>query len=137
VNCGPEHANHGILVAGNTAIDDIRILDNTVVHRGGGSATSHGIRCETYTSDVALTGLLVRGNRISPPRGDTYSANRNAIGIYLVNGHAARLERNTVTGMLSGIFIGSGERNRVSNNDCSSNMNFRHPRHWLCDFFPY
>jgi parallel beta-helix repeat protein len=124
VNCGPAHANHGILVAGNTSIDDIRILNNRVVHRGGGSATSHGIRCETYSTAATLTGLLIRGNRISPPPGETYCANRSAIVIYLVNGKAARLDGNTVTGMVSGIFISSGDRNRVTGNNCSTNMNF-------------
>jgi hypothetical protein len=44
VACGPAHANHRILVAGNTGIDDIRITGNTVYHRGGGSPASHGIR---------------------------------------------------------------------------------------------
>ncbi|MDB5792101.1 MAG: hypothetical protein JWQ80_2125 [Massilia sp.] len=124
VNCGPQHANHGILVAGNTGIEDITILGTTVYHRGGGSAGLHGIRCETYGGGATLTGLRIQGNRVSPPPGEAVSANRGAIGIYLVNGVAARLERNSVTGMLSGIFVGSGDRNRVTDNDCSTNMNF-------------
>jgi parallel beta-helix repeat protein len=67
---------------------------------------------------------VVRGNRISPAAGDTYNANRGAIGIYLVHGLAAVLDRNTITGMLTGIFIGTGDRNYVGNNNCSRNMNF-------------
>ena len=47
VSCSPDYANHGILVAGTTGVDDITILGNTVVHRGGGAPGSHGIRCET------------------------------------------------------------------------------------------
>ena len=124
VSCSPAYANHGILVAGSTNIDNIRILGNTVLHRGGGSPASHGIRCETYTSAAALTRLLIQGNRISPPPGVTYNANRNAIGIYLVNGREARLDRNRVMGMLSGIFLSSGNGIRVSSNECSTNMNF-------------
>lgn len=124
VNCSPAYANHGILVAGNARIDDIRILDNTIHHRGGGSAASHGLRCETYTSAANITHLVVRGNKISPPAGAAYNANRGAIGIYLIHGLAAVLDRNTVTGMLSGIFSGSGDRNYIGNNNCSRNMNF-------------
>jgi parallel beta-helix repeat protein len=124
VNCSPAYANHGILVAGAIAIDDIRILGNTVVHRGGGSPVPFGIRCEAYRREIPLTRLLVRGNRVTPPPGQAYSRNRDAVGIYLVNGLEAQLDRNTVSGMLSGIRISSGERNRVSNNHCSANMNF-------------
>ena len=124
VSCSPDFANQGILVAGNTGLDDITLLGNTVIHRGGGAPGSHGIRCETYGGGATLTGLRIGANRISPPPGETVSRNRGAIGIYLVNGVAARLERNTVTGMLSGMFIGSGERHRVINNDCSANMHF-------------
>ncbi|MET1161420.1 MAG: right-handed parallel beta-helix repeat-containing protein [Pseudoxanthomonas sp.] len=124
LSCSAEYANHGILVAGNTAIDDIRILGNSIVHRGGGSPVSYGIRCEAYRREAPLTRLLVRGNRVTPPPGETYSTNRGAVGIYLVNGLAAQLDRNTVSGMLSGIRISSGERNRVSHNNCSANMNF-------------
>jgi parallel beta-helix repeat protein len=124
VSCSPAYSNHGILVAENFSIDDIRILSNTVYHRGGGSAASHGVRCETYNSSARLTNLVIRGNMISPPRGETYNANRSAIGIYLIYGLAALLDRNTVTGMLTGIFISSGDRNYVGNNNCSANMNF-------------
>lgn len=124
VDCAPEFANHGILVAGNTPIDDIQILGNTVVHRGGGSPVSYGIRCETYRPELPLTRLVVRGNRVAPPPGASPSTNRGAIGIYLVNGQTAQLDRNTVTGMLSGIRLSSGSRNRISNNNCSNNMNF-------------
>lgn len=120
----PAHANHGILVAGNTGIDDIRLIGNTVHHRGGGSPASQGIRCETYSSAARLTRLFIQGNRISPPPGETYNANRDAIGIYLVNALAARIDRNTVTGMLTGVAIVGGDRLHVSNNDCSTNMNF-------------
>ena len=124
VACSPAYANHGILVAGNTGIDDIRITGNTVYHRGGGSPASHGIRCETYGSAAALTRLFIRGNRVSPPLGEPYNANPGAIGIYLVNGRAATLDRNVVTGMLSGIYIVSGDRNHIGNNDCSANKHF-------------
>ena len=118
------HPNHGILVAGNGNIDDIRILDNTVYHGGGGSTSSHGIRCETYNGAATLTKLVIQGNKISPPRGQTYSANRSAVGIFVVHGLAARLHRNTVTGMVTGILLSSGDRNHVSANNCSTNMNF-------------
>jgi parallel beta-helix repeat protein len=124
VNCSPAYANHGILVAGNTSIDDTRILNNTIRHRGGGSPISHGIRCETYSSAAFLTNLLIRGNRVSPPPGVSYNPNRGAIGIYLVQGLIATLDGNTVTGMLTGIFMNSGERNYVGSNNCSNNMNF-------------
>jgi len=124
VSCSAQFANHGILVAGATAIDDIRIVGNAVVHRGGGSPVSYGIRCEAYRRELPLTRLVVAGNRVTPPQGVTYSTNRDAVGIYLVNGLAAQLDRNTVTGMLSGIRISSGDRNRVTNNNCSTNMNF-------------
>lgn len=90
VSCAPAYANHGILVAGNTPIDAIRILGNTVVHRGGGSPVSYGIRCESYRRELPLTGLVLRGNRVAPPPGQSPSANRGAIGIYLVNGLAAQ-----------------------------------------------
>lgn len=124
VSCGPTYSNDGILVAENFSIDNIRILGNTFYHRGGGTASSHGIRCETYNNAAKLTNLVIRGNRISPPCGVKYSLNRNAIGIYLVHGQAAVLDQNTVTGMVTGIFISSGDGNYVSNNNCSSNMNF-------------
>jgi parallel beta-helix repeat protein len=124
VSCAPVYANHGILVAGNVNVDDTRLLNNTIRHHGGGSASSHGIRCETYNSSAYLTRLVIRGNRISPPSGVTYNPNRGAIGIYLVQGSGASLDRNTVTGMLSGIFLSSGDRNYVGNNNCSTNMNF-------------
>jgi parallel beta-helix repeat protein len=118
------YANHGILVAGATTLDDIRLLNNTIRHRGGGTASSHGIRCETYNNAAFLTNLVIRGNRVSPPPGTAYNPNRGAIGIYLVQGTAAMVDRNTVSGMLVGIFMTSGERSYVGNNNCSANMNF-------------
>jgi parallel beta-helix repeat protein len=118
------YANHGVLVACDVSIADIRILSNTIVHHGGGSASSHGIRCEPYNSTATIANLAFRGNRISPPSGVTYNANRGSIGIYLVNGIAAQLDGNTVTGMLTGIFLGNGDGNYVANNNCSTNMNF-------------
>jgi parallel beta-helix repeat protein len=124
VRNSPAYGNQGILVAGNATIDDVRLLNNTVRHRGGGTASSHGIRCETYNSTAFLTHLLIRGNRVSPPSGVAYNPNRGAIGIYLVQGSAATVDRNTVTGMLIGIFMNSGERSYVGGNNCSSNMNF-------------
>jgi hypothetical protein len=124
VSCDRAYSNHGILVAENFNIDDIRILNNTIYHRGGGSASSHGVRCETYNSAANITHLVVRGNTISPPPGQTYSANRGAIGIYLIRGIAAVIDRNTVTGMLTGVFLGSGDRNYVGNNNLTRNMNF-------------
>jgi parallel beta-helix repeat protein len=124
VSCNPAYANHGILVAGNVNIDGVRILNNVVRHHGGGTASSHGIRCETYSSTAYLTNLVIRGNRVTPASGVSYNPNRGAIGIYLVQGSGASLDRNTVTGMLSGIFMNSGERNYVGSNNCSRNMNF-------------
>ena len=124
ISNGPTLGNQGILVAANGNIDDIRLLTNTVRHRGGGTAASHGIRCETYVNTAFLTRLVIRGNRVSPPAGVDYSPNRGAIGIFLVRGEAATLDKNTVTGMLSGIFINSGDRSYVGNNNCSKNMNF-------------
>jgi hypothetical protein len=124
VSCSPAYSNHGILVAENFRINDIRILNNTIYHRGGGSAASHGVRCETYNSAASITNLVVRGNTISPPPGQNDNANREAIGIYLIHGIAAVIDRNTVTGMLTGIFIGTGDRNYVGNNNLSRNMNF-------------
>jgi hypothetical protein len=118
------YGNQGILVAANANIDDIRLLNNTVRHHGGGTAASHGIRCETYNSAAFLTHLVIRGNRVSPPPGIDYSPNRRAIGIFVVQGAAATLDRNTVTGMMTGIFINSGDRSYVGNNNCSNNMNF-------------
>lgn len=118
------YSNQGILVAESTAIDDIQILGNTIRHRGGGSASSHAIRCEPYSSGVNVTNLVIRGNRISPPTGISYNANHGAIGIYLINGVAAQLVGNTVAGMLTGIFLRDGDRINVSTNDCSGNMNF-------------
>jgi parallel beta-helix repeat protein len=124
VNNSAAYANHGILVAGNVAIDNIRIAGNTVYHRGGGSNASHGIRCETYASTLFLTRLVITGNRVSPPPGTAYSRNRGSNGIFLVRGASATLDRNTVTGMLTGIFINGGNSNYVGNNTCSNNMNF-------------
>jgi parallel beta-helix repeat protein len=124
VNCSPAYSNHGILVASGGSIDGIRILNNTIRHRGGGTAASHGVRCETYSDTGSLTNFVIQGNRISPPPGQAYNANLGAIGIYLVNGIAARIDGNTVTGMLVGIFINGGNRNHVGNNNCSGNMNF-------------
>lgn len=121
---GSAYGNQGILVAGNSNIDNIRLLNNTVRHGGGGTVTSYGIRCETYNSAAFLTRLLIRGNRVSPQAGVAYNPNRRAIGIYLVQGAAATLERNTVSGMLTGIFINGGDRSYVGNNNCSNNMNF-------------
>jgi hypothetical protein len=86
--------------------------------------SSYGIRCETYNSASFITHLVIRGNRVSPPSGVAYNPNRRAIGIYVVQGNAATLDRNTVTGMLTGIFINGGERSFVGNNNCSNNMNF-------------
>lgn len=120
----PAYSNHGILVAGPGAIDDIQVLDNTIYHGGGGTPASHGIRCETYSNAGILTRFVIRGNRISPPLGVRYNANRGAIGIYLINGVAARLERNAVTGMLTGILMNGGSRNYVGNNMCNTNLNF-------------
>jgi parallel beta-helix repeat protein len=124
VSCPPAYANHGILVAGNVNIDGVRILNNVVRHHGGGTASSHGIRCETYNSAAYLTNLVIRGNRVTPAAGVAYNPNRGAIGIYLVQGSRASLDRNTVTGMLSGIFMNSGDGNYVGSNNCSRNMNF-------------
>jgi len=124
ISNGPTHGNQGILVAGSANIDDIRLLNNTVRHRGGGTAASHGIRCETYGSAAFIKRLVIRGNRVSPPPGVAYNPNRRAIGIYLIRGDAATLDKNTVTGMLTGIFINSGDRSYVGNNICNNNMNF-------------
>jgi parallel beta-helix repeat protein len=120
----PAYGNQGILVAATATIDDIRLLNNTVRHRGGGTAASHGIRCEPYNSGAFLTNLVIRGNRVSPPPGVSYNPNRGAIGIYVVQGVAATLDRNTVSGMLMGISLNSGDRSYVGNNNCSNNMNF-------------
>jgi hypothetical protein len=124
ISSGPTYGNQGILVAASGNSDDIRLLNNTVRHRGGGTAASHGIRCETYSSTAFLTHIVIRGNRVSPPPGVAYNPNRSAIGIYLVRGDAATLDKNTVTGMLTGIFIKSGDRSYIGNNNCSNNMNF-------------
>jgi parallel beta-helix repeat protein len=124
ISNSPAYGNQGILVAANANIDDVRLLNNTVRHHGGGTAASHGIRCETYNSAAFLTHLVIRGNRVSPPPGVNYNPNRGAIGIYLVQGAAAALDRNTVTGMLVGISINSGDGSYVGNNNCSNNMNF-------------
>lgn len=124
ISNGPDYGNQGILAAGYASMDDIRLLNNTVRHRGGGSAASYGIRCETYSSTSFLNRLVIRGNRVSPPPGVAYNTNRRAIGIYLVQAQAATLDRNTVTGMLTGIFINGGDRSYVGNNNCSNNMNF-------------
>ncbi len=124
ISNGPSHGNQGILVAATGNIDDIRLLGNVVRHHGGGTAASHGIRCETYNTGAFLTRLVIRGNRVSPPTGVSYSRNRRAIGIFLVRGDAATLEKNIVTGMLTGIFMNSGDRSYVGNNNCSKNMNF-------------
>jgi hypothetical protein len=121
---GPTYGNQGILVAGSVDIVDIRLLNNTVYHRGGGTVASHGIRCETYNSAAFLRQLVIRGNRVAPPPGVAYNPNRRAIGIFLVQGEAATLDKNTVTGMLTGIFINGGDRSYVGNNNCSNNMNF-------------
>lgn len=118
------YGNQGILVAADASIDDIRLLNNTIRHHGGGTAASHGIRCETYNSAAFLTNLVIRGNRVSPPPGVDYNRNRRAIGIFLVQGAAATLDSNTVTGMLTGIFINTGDRSYVGKNNCSNNMNF-------------
>jgi hypothetical protein len=118
-------SNHGILAAADAInIDDIRLLNNTIRHNGGGNASSHGIRCETYNTAAFITNLVIRGNRISPPSGVDYNRNSNAIGIYLIRGAAATLDRNTVTGMLTGIFINNGDKSYVGNNTCNNNMNF-------------
>lgn len=124
ISCGAAHGNQGILVAGDRTVDDIQLLDNTVRHRGGGSAASYGIRCESYDGDAFLTRLVISGNRVSPPSGVAYNPNRGAIGIYLVRGKAATLDKNTVTGMLTGIYINGGDLSYVGNNNCSNNMNF-------------
>jgi parallel beta-helix repeat protein len=118
------YGNQGILVAANANLDDTRLLNNTVRHHGGGTPASHGIRCETYNNASFLTRLVIRGNRVSPPPGVNYNPNRRAMGIYVVQGSAATLDRNSVTGMLVGIFIDSGDRSHVGNNNCSNNMNF-------------
>jgi parallel beta-helix repeat protein len=118
------YGNQGILVAANANIDDIRLVNNTVRHYGGGTTKSHGIRCETYDSAFFLTHLVIRGNRVSPPTGVDYTPNPGAMGIYLIQGDAATLDSNTVTGMLVGIFINSGDRSYVGKNNCSNNMNF-------------
>jgi len=124
VNNNAAYSNHCLLVAGNVNIDSIRLADNTVYHRGGGSPASFGIRCETYSTTTFLTRLVISGNRVSPPPGIAYSRNLGANGIYLVRGTNATLDGNTVSGMLSGIFINSGTANYVGNNNCSGNLNF-------------
>jgi parallel beta-helix repeat protein len=124
VRNGPDWANHGILVASNVTVDGIRLLNNTVRHLGGGKKGSHGIRCETYSGAAFLTNLVIRGNRVSPPTGVDANPNRDAIGIYLIQGAAATLDKNTVTGMMTGIFINGGDGSYVGNNNCSNNMNF-------------
>jgi parallel beta-helix repeat protein len=124
VSNSPAYANHGILAASAGSIDDIAILNNTIRHHGGGTPASYGVRCETYSNTGTLTNFAIRGNRISPPPGQPYNANLGAIGIYLVNGVAARLDGNTVSGMLAGISMNSGTGNHIGNNNCSSNMNF-------------
>lgn len=124
VNCNAAFTNHGILVAGNANIDDIQLTSNTIYHRGGGSASSYGVRCETYSSAFFLTHLVIRNNRVSPPPGVSYNPNRGAIGIVLVQGSAATLSGNSVNGMLTGILLNSGDHNYVGSNNCSNNMNF-------------
>src|SRR5205085_11093154 len=44
--------------------------------------------------------------------------------IFLINGAAAQIDRNTVTGMLAGISLGNGDGIYVGNNTCSNNTNF-------------
>jgi parallel beta-helix repeat protein len=124
ISNGPGFGNQGILAAANSSIDDIRLLNNIIRHHGGGKPTSHGIRCETYNSAAFLTNIVIRGNRVSPSSGVEYCANRKATGIYLIQCAAATVDRNTVNGMLTGIFINGGDRSHLGNNDCSNNMNF-------------
>jgi hypothetical protein len=118
------YPNQGIVVAGSGTIDDVQLLNNMIYHEGGGTAASHGVRCETYSNTGTLARFIIRGNRVSPPLGVPYNANRGAIGIYLVNGAAARIERNAVTGMLTGVALNGGSSNYIGNNIFSSNLNF-------------
>jgi parallel beta-helix repeat protein len=118
------YGNQGILVAANVNIDGISLLSNTVRHYGGGTRASHGIRCETYNSASFITNLVIRGNRVSPAPGVDFNPNRKAMGIFVVQGAAATLDKNIVNGMLAGIFINGGDRSYVGNNNCSNNMNF-------------
>jgi parallel beta-helix repeat protein len=127
VSAASTRSNHGILVAGIEAGENpgpIRVLGNRIVHGGGGAETSCGIRCESWTHGLAMRNLIIEQNRITPPDGQASSANRNAVGIYIVDGIDVPVHENSVHGMLSGIMMSGGEGCHVANNDCSRNMNF-------------
>lgn len=100
-------ANNNNLVtisADNTHIDGIRLLRNTLSHKGGGGTNSHVVRAETSGVAYNLTNLVI-DDCIAPPAVNGRNPNTATIGLRLARCPGVKVRRNQVRGVLAGVFV--------------------------------
>lgn len=109
VSHGSSNNNNLITIsADNTHIDNIKILNNVLNHKGGGGSSSHIVRAETNSIAYALTRLVIKGNKALPPGGAEKNPNMNTIGLRLARCPGVVIDNNTINGVLSGAFVSGG-----------------------------
>lgn len=105
----------------NTSIDNIRVLNNTLSHKGGGGSNSHVVRVETNSTTYSVTRLVIEGNTALPPNGDEKNPNADTIGLRLARCPGVRVRFNRINGVLSGIYVnGAGAiitKGRIEQNE--------------------
>lgn len=96
--------NNVLSMADPTVADNIQILNNRIIHRGGATGTSV-IRLATSNASMSITNVLIEGNVISPPDGVEFSPNFQNYGIRINDCPGIIIRRNNVRGFLSGVFL--------------------------------
>lgn len=129
---GVSHAtgfSNNIISGGDpTQCDNVQILNNRLIHRGGASATNC-IGISTSSATLTITNLIVEGNVISPPDGVDLNPNTLAFGMRLSNCPGVIVRKNNVRGHISGVFLSGGSgaplaSGTIEENIFNGNYNF-------------
>ena len=112
--CTNATVNNNILIVSATFnVSNILIQGNTLTHDGGGLTTSNGMRLESTSGNVST--LQVLDNVIRGTTGIFFLCdNLYAIGMRIQNCPNAHIARNTVMGMLEGIWFFGSLDNQVA-----------------------
>jgi hypothetical protein len=99
--------NNNLLTIGadNTSIDNIKMLNLTLNHKGGGGTASHVVRADTSSVNYDLTNLVIDGVTAIPPGGAEKNPNTATIGLRLGRCPGVKLRNLDVRGVLSGVFV--------------------------------
>lgn len=102
------NANNVICSSDSRIYDNLQIIGNTIVFKGGGNASSNAIRSGSDSASFPCTNLLIADNTISPPAGTAKTPNQYSHGIRLQCAPNAEIRHNNIKGMLAGIFMTGG-----------------------------